>query len=626
MKKFRYSFIQYKPLRGFYIKIFQIIRLLKRVVRIIRENIFISQLTLKKRVFNGANPSVWHKDWFSINCKKCIMICHDQKIDRRIIQQAKSLEKIGIKTLIVCLSFNENDALENQEGILIHRVGTKKIVPDCIAYWIHQRFAFVILALIFLPKKIRNGLHTLNNIFYKVLLKLVYRCATINHPLPFEECFYRAAYLYRKPCFVMGHDLPSLAAAARVADKRKSPLLYDAHELYSDQKVFSSYQKKILDKTEAFYIKKCTRVFIVCESLARVMAEKYNIKEPEVIFNAVPLHVCKNLPLKNNILPINDKFILFQGGLLRNRNLENLLKGFLMLDRSDIKMVFLGPKDKEFESYLSKIAGNKLSKNIFFVDPVEQHELLAITESAMFGVIPYLPEDLNTKYCLPNKLFEFIQAEAPFLYHSGLVEVSKIAQQLEGSAIGANLETPEGVKYGFESMLKLNLENCKNNLKDHKNNFSWEVEEEKLFSSIRSVLDLDNITHLAIVSAAPASIKDHEFSKIVQETPETFYAAAIGSEPLPQCIVFDFPSLIQLRKINITWESDINYGTTYSIEYFDDKKDDFVEVNSFNNIIGTQHFLDIRAVASKFRLMVHKVKGQQRLLMRNIKFFGHQVH
>ena len=193
---------------------------------------------------NHANPTLCHHRWFELNQKKCIMICHDQKIDRRIIQQAISLEKIGVKTLIVSLSFDEEDALDTQDNILIHRVGTNKIIPNCPAFLFHKRIQLTLYNFKFLHKEILRFFHIINNVLYKITKLLIYRCNVINHPLPFNECFYRAASLYKDACFVMAHDLPSLKAAGDIAEKFNVPLLYDAHELYPDQNVFSSYQKK----------------------------------------------------------------------------------------------------------------------------------------------------------------------------------------------------------------------------------------------------------------------------------------------------------------------------------------------------------------------------------------------
>ena len=589
-------------------------------------NLFIKKTILQKRIYNLTTPDLYHRDWFTLERKKCLMICHDQDIDRRIIQQAMSLDKIEISTLIICLSHDKEDKLEIINGIFIHRIGLKKTAPDCPIFWQYQRVELFISSFSPVFSKFCSNL---NSLFYKARCRLLYNSKRINHPLPFDECFYRAGYLYKSD-IVIAHDLPALVAATRVASRRKIPIIYDAHELYSEQKTFSSYQQTLLNNTEAVNTKKCDKVFTVSESLAEIMAKRYKIIKPSVLFNASPYNApypnqtisdLINFPKKNNI------FILFQGGVFKNRNIENLVKGFLLLSNYHIKLIFLGQKDKEFVNNLKKIIGSDLGPRIFFLNSVSQDELLDLTATADFGVIPYTPHDLNTKYCLPNKLFEFIQAGIPFIYNKALLEVQRIANELNMAELGIDFSTPKTIKTGIERVLNLNFTVDKEKLEKQKRQFCWENEEKKLLLPVKELLDLNDITNLATISDATPSIKEFEFEKILKEDPMKFYAAASTSNTLPHYIICAFSTPIKLTKIKIIWESYINYASKYSIEYFDTIKEEFIELVYCKDISGANQSVSVNSEMyfSKIRLMVYETKGQKRLLIRNLSFFGHTV-
>jgi len=96
---------------------------------------------------------------------------------------------------------------------------------------------------------------------------------------------------------------------------------------------------------------------------------------------------------------------------------------------------------------------------------------------------------------------------------------------------------------------------------------------------------------------------------------------------LPHYIICNFSTPIQLTKIKIIWESDINYASKYSIEYFDAINKEFIELVHCKDISGAKHSVSLNSEIcfSKIRLMVYETKGQARLLIRNLRFFGHII-
>jgi glycosyltransferase involved in cell wall biosynthesis len=52
----------------------------------------------------------------------------------------------------------------------------------------------------------------------------------------------------------------------------------------------------------------------------------------------------------------------------------------------------------------------RVQDRVMFAPPVPMVELVQVASEADLGVAPFLPVCLNTRFCLPNKLFEYMMA------------------------------------------------------------------------------------------------------------------------------------------------------------------------------------------------------------------------
>ena len=466
-----------------------LLRRIKRKILSFGVGQYFSLENFKQQILNSIEPNVIDTKWAELSGGKklFLMICHDQNIDRRIIQQATTLIENGWNGKIVCLSFDNEDHLEEHEGIPVHSIGLAKIISDCPVYWRYQNRQ----RLISWWGRNFNVLSKINWLFYKIDLFLTYRSrAYVGYPLSFDAVFHETSKHYQSD-IIIAHDLPALKTAAILSQKWNIPLVYDAHELYSEQKAFSSKQRNLLDDREKEYAKDCTRIITVSPSFAKVIAHKNNVPLPEVILNVTQKNSAINQQdrLFNKLLnlPNEHKIILYQGGVSHNRNLEVLVRGFIQVKQDDVHLVFLGPTEPKLERLLKKISGNLLDKNIHFIPPVSQAELLRYTTSADFGVIPYPPCDLNTKCCMPNKMFEYIQASLPILAND-LLEVGRIFNQIGGGGMITDLNTPTTVKQGIDVMLKRNLQEDRKKLSEAREQFSWSTEKVKYIKIINDVM------------------------------------------------------------------------------------------------------------------------------------------
>ena len=418
-----------------------------------------------------------------------LMLCHDQNLDRRVVAQAVSLIARGYSVHLLALSLDGDTHHEQTpEGIQLTRIGLNFIIPENPTYtgymdrqhrfndvlnWGANRY----------PKRLGifqrlfNYASKLNWTLYKTLLLVRYRNRALHDPLPFRQAFVNHGAALRSDV-VQVHDLPALQAGAELAASWGVPLVYDAHELYPEQKSFSAVQRRICSRAEADQIKKADLVFAVNDSIGEEMARRYQIAKPVTLLNAIdPLPEFDpaaryNLLREKLNLPAERRILLFQGGFAPHRNLETLIQAMANLKAKDVDLVMMG-----FGAFgdLLKVKAMRLKllgTRIHFLAAVPQSELLQHSASADIGIIPYPHVDLNSYYCTPNKLFEFIQAGLPILANDS-PELNRFvrANGFGHSAIMTNAkQIAQAIDMAFGAG---DFAKWRGNIQQKRNDFAW---------------------------------------------------------------------------------------------------------------------------------------------------------
>jgi glycosyltransferase involved in cell wall biosynthesis/SAM-dependent methyltransferase len=452
---------------------------------------YLSKQEFKNLIFKSIEPNLVDTQWTKLReeNKSFLMVCHDQNIDRRIIQQALTLLEDGWQGKIICLSFDAEDHLEEFEGISIHRIGLAKVVPDCPIYWRYQNRQ----RLINWWGRNFTILSKLNWLYYKIHSRLEYQGKHSGYPLPFDFVFYITAKHYQAD-LVIAHDLPALKAAHRLAKEWSIPLGYDAHELYYEQSVFSEKKKKLMRQVEQELIKECDIAFAVNLSIAEEMASRYHIKAPNVLLNAIDPphdfdpkfsydHLRKHFGLTKEKL-----ILLFQGGIEKHRNLENLVLSMKHVKSNNLVLVFMG--NGSLKPTLKNLAKKySLTNKVLFKDAVPQSKLIYWTASADIGIIPYPHVDLNTYYCTPNKLFEFIQAQLPMIANDS-PELRRFVNDTGFGKVGAMTNPIEIANLVNDFMNDFEcIYQAKSFLTNKSSDFSWQYQKQTYLNAINDTLE-----------------------------------------------------------------------------------------------------------------------------------------
>ncbi|MEZ5552618.1 MAG: glycosyltransferase [Pseudomonadales bacterium] len=439
-----------------------------------------------------------------------LMLCHDQHLDRRVVAQAVSLIQRGHKVKLLALSFDTETTHEiTPEGIELTRIGLSFVVPENPTYTEYMTRQQRLNGLLNSASNrwstrtllLQRGFAISSRInwhSYRAKLLMRYRNRRLHDPLPFRHAFVSHAPA-EAPDIVQVHDLPALQAGVELSGRWQVPLIYDAHELYPEQRSFSRAQRAICSEAEKLLIGKADLVFAVNESIADEMATRYSIDKPVVLTNAIDPHPTFNPNERHDLLrqklqlPTTRKLLLLQGGFSPHRNLNELVAAMRRVRTADINLVMMG--FGEYGELLKATAAklDLLNKNVHFLPAVPQSELLQHSASADLGIIPYPHVDLNSYYCTPNKLFEFIQAGLPILANDS-PELRRFVVENDFGMVHGMPNPPaiaNAIDIAFE---RLSTATWKDNLMSSRSNFSWKIQDSVYIARIDELLTTNQLS------------------------------------------------------------------------------------------------------------------------------------
>jgi glycosyltransferase involved in cell wall biosynthesis len=136
------------------------------------------------------------------------------------------------------------------------------------------------------------------------------------------------------------------------------------------------------------------------------------------------------------------------------------------------------------------IVSNGVADRVKIIPPVPYEELLDWTASADIGLTIFQPGFTRSiRYCLPNKLFEYLMAGLPVLSS----QLDAIAELLETYDVGQVLPSlePSDVGASINAMLADPAALARmhsNALKAARQEFHWENEKQRLFELYDAIL------------------------------------------------------------------------------------------------------------------------------------------
>lgn len=297
-------------------------------------------------------------------------------------------------------------------------------------------------------------------------------------------------YLLRNKADVLvANDLDTLPANYFASRIQKNELFYDSHEYFTEVPELVSRPRiqAIWKRIERWILPGIKHMYTVNNSIAGLYGTEYK-KKIGVVRN-VPFRIQRIITsIDRNALglPGDKKIFIFQGsGINVHRGAEEVLQA--MQHTEGLLLLFVGGGDV-IDFLKSETLRLKLSDKVMFVPRQSMEKLREYTRLADVGLSLDKDTNLNYKYSLPNKLFDYIQAEIPVLV-SDLPELRAIVEKYE---IGKIVEThqPEKLAVQMMDMVKDSVQfaHWKENLKLAATELCWENEEVKLLEIFKDVL------------------------------------------------------------------------------------------------------------------------------------------
>lgn len=224
------------------------------------------------------------------------------------------------------------------------------------------------------------------------------------------------------------NDLDTLLPNYFASKLKRKPLVYDSHEYFTEVPELqnSPLKKRIWEMAEAIAFPKLKFIFTVNDSIAFEYHKKYH-KEINVLRN-VPSKRIENANTAFKLPPylIEKPFAILQGaGINVDRGAEELIEAMRSVEQ--VNLLIVGSGDV-LPTLKKRVIEYQLQQKVFFVDKLPYHELMQYTCRAAFGLTLDKDTNLNYRYSLPNKIFDYAAAGIPVLA-SSLIETKKIFEK-----------------------------------------------------------------------------------------------------------------------------------------------------------------------------------------------------
>lgn len=276
---------------------------------------------------------------------------------------------------------------------------------------------------------------------------------TVRFRLPFTKgAMFYATYnlrlffylIFHKCDVLLSNDLDTLLANHWARKfKRNCRLIYDSHEYFTGVPELADNPKvkRFWERIEKKTVPGVDTMYTVNDSIAGLYRKQYN-REVFVVRNIAERRPVEQLKTKDELgLPDNKKIIIIQGaGINIDRGAEEMVEAMKFIP--DVWLIFVGDGDA-VSSLKEQVKRLNLDEQVKFFGKRPYNELMNFTIHADLGVSMDKDTNINYRFSLPNKLFDYIHAGIPVLV-SDLPEIRRIVDEYDLGIISTTHE-PQGI-------------------------------------------------------------------------------------------------------------------------------------------------------------------------------------
>lgn len=291
--------------------------------------------------------------------------------------------------------------------------------------------------------------------------------------------------LSHKADLLFSNDLDTLLPNFLISKLKWIPIVYDSHEYFTEtpELVHRKFVQNVWKTIERWIFPRLKDVITVNDSIAGLFQQKYGIC----------VNVVRNIPAKPlqeiiSIEPLPEiegglPVILLQGaGINIQRGAEELVEAMQFVNEAHLLIIGGGDVIDELKQQAIHL---HLGKKITFLPRMPFEKLRQYTAKASIGLTLDKDTNINYRFSLPNKLFDYIHAGVPVLA-SPLVEVKKIIDTYQ---VGETIDShePRAIAQKIQAMIsdKEQLAFYRENCKKAAESLNWENERKVLVEVLK---------------------------------------------------------------------------------------------------------------------------------------------
>lgn len=292
--------------------------------------------------------------------------------------------------------------------------------------------------------------------------------------------WWRLAYkegLRREFDLVHCHDLDTLNSGVRLKKKRNTPLIFDAHEIFSYMieedvsRIVLNYAKRM----EESLLRDVDHIVTVNEALRKYYEERFE-GDVTVVMN------CPERVLEEYELPTAEEFtILYIGTLHKSRFVRELVD--VVASMEGVQLNIGGEKElyREIEKKASKV------ENVQFLGTVPLEKVIPLTKESNVIFCMFDPASRINQVGSPNKIFEAMAMGRPTIVTKGILSGEIVERHKCGLAVDYS---EKSLKEAIETLRDdpmLCEELGRNGLRAAHSTYNWKTQENKLLELMSQV-------------------------------------------------------------------------------------------------------------------------------------------
>jgi hypothetical protein len=236
----------------------------------------------------------------------------------------------------------------------------------------------------------------------------------------------------RRYDLIIAHHIKLLPIAFRFAGNAK--VILDAHEyyaeVYNDSPIWNYFMKNFYNWISSNYLVRCKCIIAVNESQQQLYEENCHVPTTFVT------NASDYVEIQPSLVDANHIKIVHHGLAGKSRKLELMIEMAKWLDDRFTLTVILLEINSASRQYVKRLKSMaKGDAKVIFRDVMPQSELVRFCNDYDIGLFFMPPSNINEKYSLANKCFQYIQSRLA-LAVSPLPEMKRLVEVYDLGVVG----------------------------------------------------------------------------------------------------------------------------------------------------------------------------------------------